>query len=85
MVYFPSHSYEQYYQSIRRSWRFGQKREVTVDLVFTKGDERVIDNLKRKQNQAKEMFINLVKEMNNSLEINKIENNKNNMEVPQWL
>jgi len=28
-VYFPTWSYEQYYQAIRRFWRFGQKRDVT--------------------------------------------------------
>ena len=45
MVYFPSHSYEQYYQSVRRCWRFGQKRPVTVDLVLTEGERRVQQNL----------------------------------------
>ena len=37
MTFFPSHSYEQYYQAVRRSWRFGQTRPVTVDLVTTEG------------------------------------------------
>ena len=27
---FPSHSFEQYYQSVRRCWRFGQTKPVTV-------------------------------------------------------
>ena len=37
MVMFPSHSYEQYYQAVRRSWRFGQQRPVLVDIVTTEG------------------------------------------------
>lgn len=34
-TFFPSHSFEQYYQSVRRSWRFGQTRTVQVDIVTT--------------------------------------------------
>jgi hypothetical protein len=55
-VYFPTWSYEQFYQSIRRFWRFGQKREVTVDLVFSDGQKRVIDTLKLKTKKADELF-----------------------------
>jgi len=33
-VYFPTFSYEQYYQSIRRFWRFGQTKPVTVDSIY---------------------------------------------------
>lgn len=33
MAYFPSHSYEQYYQAVRRSWRFGQQHAVMVDVI----------------------------------------------------
>src|SRR5207237_8804485 len=35
---FPSHSYEQYYQAIRRCWRFGQTRPVRVEIVATDGE-----------------------------------------------
>lgn len=41
-----SYSYETYYQAVRRSWRFGQKRTVKVDLVIAEGEDtisRVID------------------------------------------
>jgi hypothetical protein len=51
-VYFPTWSYEQYYQSIRRFWRFGQTKEVTVDLVLSDGQQRVIDTLLYKTNKA---------------------------------
>jgi hypothetical protein len=85
MTFFPTHSYEQFYQSIRRCWRFGQKQSVTVDIIFTKGDENIIKNLKRKQLQAIEMFDKLVAEMNNSLSINHIKKFENKMEIPAWL
>lgn len=53
-VYFPTWSYEQYYQAIRRFWRFGQKNDVTVDLVYSDGQERVLEALKYKTQKAKE-------------------------------
>jgi hypothetical protein len=84
-VFFPTHSYEQYYQAIRRFWRFGQKRNVNVDMIFTEGDEQVITNLKRKQRQADEMFDHLVEEMNNSLAVNNVRSFNQSMEVPSWL
>ena len=51
-VYFPTWSYEQYYQAIRRFWRFGQKNEVNVDLVCSDGQERVLEALKYKTGKA---------------------------------
>jgi hypothetical protein len=65
-VYFPTWSYEQYYQSIRRFWRFGQKRNVTVDLVLSDGQKRVIDTLLYKTNKAIE-FNNLIQSNINGL------------------
>ena len=47
-VYFPTWSYEQYYQAVRRFHRFGQKRNVTVDLVLSDGQERVLQTLELK-------------------------------------
>ncbi len=61
-VYFPTWSYEQYYQAIRRFWRFGQKRSVTVDLVLSDGQKRVIDSLEMKSKKAVEMFEILIKQ-----------------------
>jgi hypothetical protein len=39
-VFFPTWSYEQYYQAIRRFWRFGQKNEVVCDMVISDGQTR---------------------------------------------
>lgn len=85
VIFFPTHSYEQYYQAIRRCWRFGQDKPVTVNMVYTNGDENVITNLKRKEKQASEMFDVLIKEMNNSLSINHINKYNKKFEVPEWL
>ena len=65
-VYFPTWSYEQYYQSIRRFWRFGQTKDVTVDLVLSDGQKRVIDTLLYKTNKAIE-FNNLIQNNINGL------------------
>lgn len=51
-IYFPTWSYEQYYQAIRRFWRFGQKKDVICDLVLSDGQARVIDTLLYKTNKA---------------------------------
>ena len=53
-VYFPTWSYEQYYQAIRRFWRFGQTSAVTVDLVVSDGQERVLEALKYKTEKARD-------------------------------
>ncbi|MBK9334988.1 MAG: DEAD/DEAH box helicase family protein [Ignavibacteria bacterium] len=55
-VYFPTFSYEQYYQAIRRFWRFGQKKKVIVDMVYSDGQKRVLDILLVKTERAKELF-----------------------------
>ena len=54
-VFFPTWSYEQYYQSIRRFWRFGQKRDVTIDMVISDGQTRVLEALQQKTQKAIEL------------------------------
>lgn len=65
-VFFPTFSYEQYYQSIRRFWRFGQTRPVTVDLVFSDGQQRVLDSLMAKTEKANDLFTKLNSAINSS-------------------
>ena len=84
-VVFPSHSFEQYYQLVRRNWRFGQKRTVTVDIVTTEGERGVMKNLQRKADQADVMFSRLVEEMNNAQGIERANNMTKTMGVPSWL
>jgi DNA modification methylase/superfamily II DNA or RNA helicase len=48
-------SYEQYYQAIRRCWRFGQTRDVNVQIVVSSAEQVIADNVKRKEKEATEM------------------------------
>jgi hypothetical protein len=59
-VFFPTFSYEQYYQAIRRFWRFGQRSAVTCDMVISEGQGRVIEALEQKTQKAIELYANLV-------------------------
>lgn len=84
-VFFPSHSYEQYYQGVRRCWRFGQKNPVTIDVVATEGEIGILKNLQRKARQSDDMFDNLVKEMNSTLEIKRSSYNTIKLDIPKWI
>jgi len=63
-VFFPTWSYEQYYQAIRRFWRFGQANTVTCDIVISEGQERVIAALEQKKQKSIDLYENLVKNVN---------------------
>lgn len=75
-TYFPTYSYEQYYQAIRRFWRFGQTKPVTVDLILSDGQERIMQSLIHKKDKAIEMFQKLAQQTNEEFIINKRESNK---------
>jgi hypothetical protein len=84
MTYFPDWSYEKYYQASRRLWRFGQKRPVTIDLIYTDGGERMLDGLETKEQHATEMFENLVQHMHRELFICE-GYQEQRVEVPGWM
>jgi hypothetical protein len=84
-ITFPSHSFESHYQQTRRSWRFGQKREVVVDIVTTEGERGVLMNLKRKAAEADRMFSNLVAHMNGAIRIQRDNKRTRPLEIPSWL
>jgi hypothetical protein len=85
MTFFPSHSFEQYYQAVRRCWRFGQKNEVRVDVVATEGQRDVMENLDRKARACEVMFASLVEHMNDSMRVVCKLNMNQKEEVPSWL
>jgi len=85
VCFFPSHSYEQYYQAVRRCWRFGQKEPVDVEVVFTEGERRVFENLRRKSKQSDVMFDSLVQHMNDSLSIKRDNKCTEKEVIPSWL
>lgn len=82
---FPSHSFEQYYQLIRRCWRFGQESTVTARIVTTEGEAGVMRNIRRKAEQADTMFTELVSHMGNELKIIQEDGCVNTERVPVWL
>jgi len=84
-TFFPSHSFEQFYQGVRRSWRFGQTQPVTVDVISSEGERGVLASIERKSAQAEVMFQQLVDLMNNELHIEKRNSNATTAEVPTWL
>ena len=84
MTYFPTHSYEEFYQATRRLWRFGQTKPVIVDLVYTDGGKRMFDNLARKAKAADSMFRDLVRHMNQSVRVEETYD-PIKVEVPTWM
>jgi len=84
IVTFASHSHEQFYQSVRRCWRFGQQRPVTVDIVSTEGEEGVRHSMKRKAEMADHMFSQLVAEMRRAECQSRKRNDIVDVELPSW-
>lgn len=83
--YMVSHSYEQYYQAVRRCWRYGQQRPVIVDMITTESGVNVLANLERKAIQADRMFDSLTKSMRNALSVQRSETYDQKVTVPQWV
>lgn len=68
-TYFPTYSYEQYYQAIRRFWRFGQTKQVIVDLILSDGQIKILESLLIKKDKAVKMFESLTKNTNSDFSI----------------
>lgn len=84
VIDFPSHSFERYYQGVRRCWRFGQTKPVVVDVVMTEGERSIIENRRNKAKKAEAMFANLISEMNNAMAVTGAKHFDKAMEVPAW-
>ena len=84
-VFFPTWSYEQYYQAIRRFWRFGQTRPVTVDLVLSDGQKRVIDALLLKTEKADTLFTKLNSSINSVHKVKDIKEFDKEVVLPTFL
>ena len=85
VVTFATHSYEQYYQAVRRCWRFGQTRPVTVDIVMSEGEVGVMANMARKSRDADRMFTALVREMSSAAHLDSSRIFNTPTEIPSWL
>lgn len=65
-----SDSWEQWYQAVRRVWRFGQKHPVDCYIVTSSLEGEVVKNIKRKEKDAQRMAEEMVKNMS---DLNKAE------------
>jgi hypothetical protein len=82
---FASHSFEQHYQGVRRCWRFGQTKPVINDLIATEGERGASLNMRRKSENADQMFTRIVQHMNESIRLDSGYKFEKNVEVPEWL
>ncbi len=83
-VFFPTWSYEQYYQAIRRFWRFGQKNDVIIDMVISDGQTRVLETLQQKTKKAIELYENLTANVNQSFQ-NKVKEFNKEIIKPKFI
>jgi hypothetical protein len=85
MTFFPTHSWEQFYQCSRRMHRFGNKFDSLIDVITTGGLRGVFKNLERKKRLADEMFEMMTSLMNESLIIDNSTKFDKEMEMPKWM
>ncbi len=62
-----SHSYEMFYQTIRRCWRFGQKNPVNVYVIMSRLDDEILFNLERKEKDANDMKHHMTKSITDAI------------------
>jgi hypothetical protein len=85
VVTFPSHSFEQHYQLVRRCYRFGQTKPVKVTSIVCEGEKAILASQTRKQEQCKKMFDSIVKHMGNAMHLQTLDSFPLDEEVPTWL
>lgn len=87
-----SDSYEQYYQAVRRCWRFGQQSPVDVYIVISSREGCVKENIERKQADCEKMRQAMVeqskeitkKELRSTCRITTPYNPEIHMDYPAW-
>ena len=87
------YSWELYYQAIRRIYRFGQLRPVTVKVITSEAEGRVVDTIKRKQQDADAMAVGMIEHMKEVMQaeikatdVTRDEYQpKKRLEIPKWL
>lgn len=84
-TYFDDYSFEQYYQAVRRFWRFGQKRPVTVHQIGTTSLANVAKSRQRKAEACDLMFQRMMEHMIEAQKHRKIFTDTNPVELPGWI
>ena len=85
LTFFPTWSYEQYYQAVRRFWRFGQTNPVTVDIIHSDGQERVLSSLESKSQKAIELFAKMNTMLNSDYKQEILSELDKNIKIPNFL
>ncbi|OGT57645.1 MAG: hypothetical protein A3E01_02605 [Gammaproteobacteria bacterium RIFCSPHIGHO2_12_FULL_63_22] len=85
VVEFPTHSFEQHYQLVRRCHRFGQTRPVHVSSVICDSEQGIVANRRRKANQVDTMFTSIVRHMGDELHLVSHDNFPVKEDCPAWL
>lgn len=88
-----SDSFEQYYQAVRRCWRFGQTKEVNVHIVSADSEGAVTANIKRKEQLHEEVSKEMIKAVGEftAKQLGRSVQNKTEykptkkMEIPAWM
>lgn len=88
-----SDSYEQFYQAVRRCWRYGQDKPVNVHIIISEAEMNVLDNIKRKQADMDTMQNNMValmrdvtmSEIKRTTRITTDYKPNKKMEIPAWI
>ena len=82
-----SHSYEQFYQAIRRAWRFGQKNQVDCHVVISDTETSIWQNIQRKAKDHDDMKRRMADAMNGFqlLSGKKAYLNSNRIQLPDFL
>lgn len=80
-----THSHESFYQSVRRLWRFGQTKEVTVHIIQHALEGSIERNLRRKETEAIEMLQGMVKASREVAKLIKTSEDSQKIIIPSWL
>lgn len=84
-----SFSYEQWFQAVRRCWRFGQTQPVTVHLVIAEGEESIGRVIERKSDDhvamKREMSEAMRRAISASSQVRQPYNPQHHGRLPQWL
>lgn len=86
-------SYEKYYQSMRRCWRFGQKHPVRVVIVASNAEQEVASNVRAKEEEAARLAAGIVAHSKDAMtaELTGREGQKveyvptKTMKIPSWI
>lgn len=88
-----NNSFEQYYQAVRRCWRFGQKNPVNVHLITSNLEGAIKKNLERKEQDADRMIQEMIKYTRDITKRNVLQTTREiseynpqiEMIIPEWL